>query len=91
MIGRKCVLLGAAVGALVMGGTAGAQEVTTFSYDALGRLVRQSTSGGPQSGRATALCYDRAGNRMRYQSNATGSVAACPPPPPPPAAPGGGL
>lgn len=53
---------------LAWGGVAGASgsrasEITTYSYDALGRLNATSISGGPNSGTATATCFDSAGNR----------------------------
>ena len=90
---RKALyLVGAAAGAFALGAAAQAGETTTFSYDALGRLVRVSTAGGPQNGRANALCYDAAGNRTQYRSSGTGAVAGCgaPPPPAPPAPTSGG-
>lgn len=38
-------------------------ETVTYTYDALGRIVSSSVSGGPNSGLNTALVYDAAGNR----------------------------
>lgn len=72
---------------LVVATVAGAQETTTYNYDALGRLTGSSTAGGPNNNVATGTCFDRAGNRTRYDVNAptpTPSPApgACPTPTP---------
>ena len=40
-----------------------AQETTTYSYDALGRVVGVARSGGPANGTNTAYAYDPASNR----------------------------
>lgn len=40
-----------------------ASEVTTYTYDALGRLVAVTTSGEPNNGLAISTAYDPAGNR----------------------------
>lgn len=50
-----------------------AQEATTYSYDALGRLVSSSTSGGPNNGIATGTCFDAAGNRTQYVMGTAGA------------------
>ncbi len=52
---------------------AGAQEVSTYSYDARGQFAQSSIAGGPRNGQATVTCYDRAGNRTNY------AVATVPP------------
>ena len=49
-----------------------AVETVTYSYDALGRLVTSSVSGGPSAGVNTAIAYDPADNRTNYQ--VTGST-----------------
>ena len=77
-------LAGVAVALLV--GTAFAQETTTYSYDALGRLTGSATAGGPNNTRQTGTCFDRAGNRTRYDVS-TSAPSPCPTPtytPPPP-------
>lgn len=69
----------------------------TYTYDALGRLVEAETAGGQNQGESHSLCYDPAGNRLRYKATSDGSAAPCvdtgsgssgggttPPPPPPP-------
>lgn len=58
-------------------------ETTTYSYDALGRLVSSTQSGGPSTGLNMATCFDRAGNRLRYDTVTT-APAACPTPTPTP-------
>jgi len=40
-----------------------AQETTTYTYDALGRIVTVNRSGGPANGTAAEYTYDAAGNR----------------------------
>jgi hypothetical protein len=63
-----------------------AQETTTYTYDALGRLVTASQSGGPSAGTSTALTYDPAGNRTNVtvagspngSASSTGSGASSP-------------
>jgi Calx-beta domain len=48
-------------------------EVTTYSYDALGRMIDSSTAGTVNSGLQTGIVYDAAGNRTNY--TVTGSTA----------------
>lgn len=55
----------------------GQNEVTTYKYDALGRLTGSSVAGGPVANRQTGTCFDPAGNRVRYDI-ATSAPAACP-------------
>ena len=43
--------------------TSSASETTTYSYDALGRLVATSNVGGPRHGKTNAQDYDPVGNR----------------------------
>lgn len=56
-----------------------AAETVTHQYDALGRLVSSTTSGGPTSGMQVGTAYDPAGNRT---SQSTSGAPATPPPPP---------
>ena len=53
----------AALAVLVPLSAAQAQETTTYTYDALGRVVTVQKSGGPSTGVQTTYQYDRAGNR----------------------------
>lgn len=59
-------------------------ETVSYTYDALGRLTASSISGGLNNGRQTGTCFDRAGNRVRYDV-ATSAPAPCPTPTPTPA------
>lgn len=56
--------------------TASAQETVTYSYDALGRLVATSVSGGPNSGMSTATGFDEAGNRTSYTATTSSGPIA---------------
>lgn len=47
---------------------AGAGETTTFTYDALGRLVQAQISGGVMHGVQQGFQYDAAGNRTQLQT-----------------------
>ncbi len=63
---------------LACGSAIYAQEVTTYHYDALGRLKSSTISGGPSSGVTTAINHDPASNRTSY------SVTGVPTPTPTP-------
>ena len=52
-----------------------AQETTTYSYDALGRLIGSGIAGGPQDGVSKTLGYDPAGNRSSYAVVAPSNTA----------------
>ena len=41
-----------------------AQEVTTYAYDAKGRVISVARSGGPITGAATTYTFDKADNRV---------------------------
>ena len=60
--------------ALIAPVVADAAETVTYTYDALGRLVATTTSGGPNNGVSTGISYDPAGNRSTY--TVTGSTAS---------------
>lgn len=55
----------------------GGQSTVVYTYDALGRLIKTDTTGGANGGEADSFCYDAAGNRTTYKSNAEGSLASC--------------
>ena len=63
----------AAATALALNGTALASETITYTYDALGRLVGVSTSGGPNDGVGVGTTYDPAGNRCTYTVDGAGA------------------
>lgn len=44
-----------------------AAETTTYTYDALGRLIQKQVSGGPSHGVTGSYQYDAADNRTLYQ------------------------
>ncbi|MBN8809643.1 MAG: hypothetical protein J0I47_15600 [Sphingomonas sp.] len=69
-------LLSSAVAGLAICGEAFAQETTSYTYDALGRLSASTISGGPNNARQTGTCFDAAGNRTRYDV-ATSAPASC--------------
>jgi hypothetical protein len=71
-----------AASAVAMASTASADEMVTYRYDALGRLVATLGSGTVNNGLTTSLGYDAGGNRACYRIG--GSAAPCPLPPPPP-------
>jgi outer membrane biosynthesis protein TonB len=75
----------AAASASAVASAASAAETTTYSYDALGRLVSTASSGPVNNGVATSVGYDPAGNRSTYA--VTGGAGMPPPPAPPPPAP----
>lgn len=73
-----------------------AQEVQVYRYDALGRLVQVTHSGGPNSNTAASYAYDAAGNRISVAVNAPNAPSGPPATPPsgpptnPPLSPPGG-
>lgn len=54
-----------------------AGETQTYTYDELGRLTTVQYSGTVNNGQAHSLCYDPAGNRTKYKSDAAGVIASC--------------
>jgi len=56
----------------ISGNAAHAASTTTYSYDALGRLVQASTTGTVNDGVQMSTTYDAADNRTTYQ--VTGST-----------------
>jgi YD repeat-containing protein len=58
-----------------------ATETVTYKYDALGRLVQTTKSGGPANGQQTKTKYDPAGNRTCHSTTGVGGVpgTSCPP------------
>lgn len=82
---RGRALAGAGALAVAVSASPGrAQEVTTYQYDALGRLVQSSIGGGPNNSTVVDACLDAAGNRLRYFTG-SGTPSACPTPTPSPA------
>lgn len=83
MTKSRWLLVSFGLGGTLLAGMAGASETRTYSYDVLGRLTTSTVSGGPNDTRQIATCFDRAGNRLRYDV-ATSAPAACPTPTPTP-------
>lgn len=71
MIARIAVFmfLGGALAILPIQTPVIASETSTYSYDALGRLVNTSNNGGPRDGNTDAVRYDPAGNRNAVATN----------------------
>ena len=67
----------AVVGIAGMSTTLPASETTTYSYDAFGRLVQSTVSGGPSSGWKSRSCFDHADNRTNYYMG-SGTPPGCP-------------
>lgn len=57
-----------------------AAETVTYKYDALGRLIQTTKSGGPANGQQTKTKYDPAGNRTCHSTTGVGAVpgTSCP-------------
>lgn len=71
--GTAWVALAAATAAVPIS----ASETFTYTYDALGRLVKAQSSGSINNNHTRSLCYDTAGNRTHYRSSTSGAVAGC--------------
>jgi len=56
-----------------------AAETQTFTYDALGRLVKVETSGGANDGLTTEITMDDAGNRTNYTVTGAPNISQCSP------------
>lgn len=80
---RRLVLLSSVATAALIGSASMASETTTYTYDALGRLVSSARSGGPNNGVGMATCFDAAGNRTQYIVGTNG-VPSCGTPAPTP-------
>lgn len=72
-MGHKSLFMGLVAGTAVAAPVQAAESVS-YTYDALGRLVATTTSGGPNSGMAMGTTFDPAGNRTAY--TVTGASAA---------------
>lgn len=66
MKAKKLLVLG--VGCVCAGHIVHANQTVTYSYDALGRLIKTQSQGGTGSGTTQNFQYDPAGNRKQYQS-----------------------
>lgn len=81
----RCLLMtGVAAAALLNGTTASASENVTYTYDALGRLVATTRTGGPSGGVTMGTTFDPAGNRTSYTISGSPSSTPTPTPGPTP-------
>lgn len=55
----------ASIAAVSLAAAAGAQQTTSYTYDAQGRVVKVEHSGGPADGVVSEHAYDDADNRTR--------------------------
>lgn len=55
-----------------------AAETITYTYDAMGRLIKVENSGSANNTKKRYYCYDAAGNRTIVESE-TGTPANCTP------------
>lgn len=65
-MGRLYPCVGAVTCAALLGSPVLASESTTYTYDALGRLVVVSVSGGPNDGHQSSTSFDSGDNRTNY-------------------------
>ncbi|MEO0419754.1 MAG: RHS repeat domain-containing protein [Pseudomonadota bacterium] len=81
-------LASASLAAFCFTGVTYAQSSTeTYTYDALGRLVKVVTTDGQNHADTRSYCYDDADNRTQVLANTSNGSTICgsaPPPPPPP-------
>jgi YD repeat-containing protein len=73
--------LGATAAAMAAHGSALATDTTNYVYDPLGRLVRVTTTGGPNNGLDVNTAYDPAGNRCSHHVGGSTGAPASPPGP----------
>jgi len=66
-VGKRCFLIFCAACAATLSVMPSvASDTTIYTYDALGRLITTSVTGGPSSGTQTSTTFDPAGNRSSY-------------------------
>lgn len=73
-------LIGASIVAIGFAVPAGAQETTTYQYDALGRLVRVEVVGGATGNVTSTYALDAAGNRTNVTVTGGGTGTPTPSP-----------
>ncbi len=72
---RACAI---ALAAMLPMSAAHAEETVTYTYDALGRLVKVAKSSGPASGVEMTYAYDQVGNRTNVTVTGTSRPAPGP-------------
>lgn len=65
------------ISALALATIASGAETQTYTYDAKGRLIVKKSTGSVNNNQTQSYCYDKAGNRITYDSNTSGTPAAC--------------
>ena len=73
-------LLAGTVLAFSVSGLSAQSTTKTYKYDAQGRLVEVSKTGGSENNQRVRYCYDKAGNRTAVKAKADGTLPACPNP-----------
>jgi YD repeat-containing protein len=53
------------------------QSTEAYQYDALGRVISAKTGGGTNNDETHSICYDAAGNRVKYKTTTNGTAATC--------------
>lgn len=76
-MGRKLFLAGVSLASIACAAASAQSSTETYTYDALGRLVRVVATGGPNDGETQSICYDPAGNRTEYASNSSAGGVGC--------------
>ena len=71
LVRRWLILVFAIMTAMLIAAPSIAQETVTYTYDALGRLIVSSISGGPNNGTQTGTNFDPASNRTNYTVTGT--------------------
>lgn len=75
---RASVVVATAWALAAQASVAGAQQsAESYTYDALGRLIKVEVSGGQNDAEVHSLCYDAAGNRVEYKATSDGSQSSC--------------
>ena len=74
---RLAILSSPIIGWACLSSPASSAETKTYTYDALGRLVKVVNSGNTNNGQTRSYCYDKAGNRIEFDSDSSGTPAAC--------------
>jgi len=75
---KEALLVVGMVGFVLAATSSRAGETISYTYDALGRLIRTQSTGTVNNNQVRTVCYDKAGNRLEYTSKTTASPgAAC--------------
>jgi YD repeat-containing protein len=77
MIHKMKLVLSTLGATMLLAASASATETTTYTYDALGRLIQSKSTGTVNNGLQTDTVFDPAGNRANQ--TVTGSVNNSPP------------